>query len=80
MQRKEIEKKYIEKINQLRKYNKAYFSKDNPIVSDAEYDDLKKQILSFEKKYVYLKNKDSPSKKIGYEPLNKFKKIKSLFE
>ena len=44
MKREKIEKAYVKKINQLRKYNKAYFSKDNPIVSDSDYDNLKKEI------------------------------------
>ena len=30
------------------------------------------------KKYNYLKNKDSPTLKVGYEPSNKFKKIRHL--
>ena len=78
MQKKEIEKAYIEKVNQLRKYNKAYFEYDKPIVSDEVYDNLKNKILNFEKKYTFLKNKNSPSKKVGFEPSNKFKKIKHL--
>jgi len=78
MQRREIEKIYIEKINQLKKYNKEYFKQDNPTVSDVDYDKIKIKILDLEKKYTYLKNKNSPSQKIGYEPSNKFKKIKHL--
>jgi NAD-dependent DNA ligase len=46
MIRKEIEKKYIQKTIELKKYNKAYFENDNPIVSDEYYDNLKKNILS----------------------------------
>ena len=49
MQKKEIEKVYIEKINQLKKYGEAYFKYDNPIISDANYDNIKKQILNLEK-------------------------------
>ena len=45
MIKKEIEKNYNEKINQLKKYNKAYFENDNPIVSDLDYDNLKKKVL-----------------------------------
>ena len=60
MEKKEIEKLYKEKINQLKKYDQAYFENDNPIVSDADYDKLKKKILDFENEYVYLTNKDSP--------------------
>ena len=36
--------------------------KINPIVSDQEYDNLKKEILKLEKKYNFLKSKKSPSK------------------
>ena len=75
MQKKEIEKVYIEKINQLKKHDEAYFKNDNPIISDADYDNIKKQILNLEKKYKYLKNKNSPSKRVGYEPSSKFTKV-----
>jgi len=76
MSRKEIEKIYLNKINELKKYDKAYFEQDNPIISDKKYDDIKGTILNLEKKYKYLKNKNSPSKKVGFAPSNKFKKIK----
>ena len=41
MQKKEIEKNYIDKIKKLKKYDKAYFQEDKPIVSDKTYDDIK---------------------------------------
>ncbi len=75
MQRKEIEKRYIKKIYELKKHDKAYFKHDNPIISDKDYDDIKAEILNLEKEYKYLKNKNSPSQKVGYEPSSKFKKI-----
>ena len=66
MQRKEIEKKYIKKIKELKKHNKAYFDKDKPVITDSAYDKIKLDILNLEKKYKFLNNKDSPSKTIGY--------------
>ena len=75
MQRKDIEKAYFEKINSLKKHDEAYFKYDKPIISDADYDKIKEQILSLEKKYNYLKSKDSPSRKVGYKPSEKFKKV-----
>ena len=75
MERKEIEKVYFKKINELKKFDKAYFDDDSPIISDRDYDNIKQEILNLEKKYSYLKNKNSPSQKIGYEPSNKFNKI-----
>ena len=74
MQRKEIEKKYIRKINELKKHDKAYFINDKPIISDKDYDYIKHEVLNLEKKYNFLKNKDSPSRKVGHKPSNKFKK------
>ena len=41
MNKKEVHKLYIEKKNQLKKYNEAYFKNDKPIISDSEYDHLK---------------------------------------
>ena len=75
MKKKEIEKIYTEKINQLKKHDEAYFKHDNPIISDVDYDNIKKQILNFEKKHKYLKNENSPSKRVGYEPSSKFTKV-----
>ena len=75
MQKKEIEKTYIKKINELKKHNKAYFDDDNPIISDKKYDDIKEEILNLEKKYIYLRNENSPNKKIGYKPSDKFRKV-----
>jgi len=75
MQRKKIEAVYIKKINELKKHDKAYFDQDFPIISDKDYDTIKYEILNLEKKYSFLKNKNSPSQKVGYEPSGKFKKI-----
>ncbi len=74
MKKKEIYKKYIEKINLIAKFNESYFEKSAPIVSDQEYDELKKEITNLEKKYKFLKSKKSPSELVGYKPSKNFKK------
>jgi len=58
MQKKEIEKIYIKKIKELKKYDAAYFKDDSPIISDKDYDYIKQEILNLEKKYNYLRNKN----------------------
>ena len=63
MKKKEIEKNYNKKINQLKKYNKAYFKNDNPIVSDKDYDNLKKKVLELEKKYSFFNKQKFPKSK-----------------
>ena len=71
-----IKKDYFNKIKLLNKYNKFYYDKSNPIVSDNDYDILKKNIIEIEKKYPKLINKESPSLKVGFKPSKNFKKIK----
>ena len=41
---------YKKKINLLKKHNKLYFNDDSPIISDSEYDSLKKEIINLEEK------------------------------
>ena len=75
MQKKEIEKIYIKKINKLKKYDKAYFEHDSPLISDKDYDGIKQVVLDLERKYKYLKDQNSPSQKVGYKPSARFKKV-----
>jgi len=74
MHKKEIEKIYIKKINKLKKYDKAYFEHDSPLISDKDYDGIKQVVLDLERKYKYLKDQNSPSQKVGYKPTARFKK------
>ena len=78
MKRKEIKKNYNNKINEIKKYNQAYFDYDKPLISDKDYDSIKQEIFEFEKKYTYLRNKNSPSNILGYAASNKFRKAKHL--
>lgn len=78
MKKKEIEKFYVNKIHELKKHDKAYHLNDNPIVSDSKYDKIKNEITNLEKKYKFLKNRNSSDDRVGYKSSNKFKKIKHL--
>ena len=66
-------KKYKEKLKQYKKYSKKYFENSAPIVSDHDFDLLKKEILDLEKKFDF-KDKDSPSKILGFTPSKNFEK------
>jgi len=71
-------KEYKEKITLIQKLNKAYYHNDKPLVSDAEYDKIKKDILDFEKKNPKIVDINSPSEKVGFAPSEKFSKVKHL--
>ncbi len=75
MSNKKIIKDYEEKIKLLNKLNKFYYDKNNPKISDKDYDGLKKEILNLEENYKFLKSQFSPSVSIGYRPSKNFKKF-----
>ena len=74
MNDEKIERDYLEKIKLLKRYNKKYFDENKSIISDADYDNLKKEIFFLEKKYS-LKHEESPSNKVGYKPQKILKKL-----
>ena len=76
MNGKEVKIEYLKKIDLIQKYNKHYYDKDKPIVSDQIFDLLKKDIIDLEKEYKFLKSKHSPSKIVGFKPSKNFIKVK----
>ena len=67
---------YNKKIKLLDTYNKFYYEKSSPKVTDEIFDKLKEEIHLLEKKHDFLKSKNSPSKIIGYKPSKNFEKKK----
>ena len=65
---------YNKKIKLLDTYNKFYYEKSSPKVTDEIFDKLKEEIQLLEKKHDFLKSKNSPSKIVGYKPSKNFKK------
>ena len=70
-----IKKKYKEKIRSFNYFNKKYYDENDPKISDAEFDILKKEVLDLESEHSFLKDKDSPSSRVGFKPSKNFKKI-----
>ena len=75
MKKEKIKDLYKKKIKEFKHHNLLYYNKNNPKISDADFDQLKIEILDLEKKYKYLKSKDSPSKILGSKPSKNFKKV-----
>jgi DNA ligase (NAD+) len=62
--------------HQLREYNHHYYVLDNPIVPDAEYDRLFRQLLALEKEYPEYLSIDSPTQRVGGKPLSHFESVR----
>lgn len=75
-EKESIKKLYLKKVNKFIKFNSAYFEKDNPIATDQEFDELKKEIIDIVNKNPFLKKIKNISNIIGSKPSDKFKKVK----
>lgn len=68
-----------EKINALRerlnKYGHAYYVLDAPSVPDVEYDRSLRELEEWEAAFPELITNDSPTQRIGGEPLDAFQKV-----
>lgn len=65
--------KELREIINTANYN--YYVLDNPTISDAEYDRLLRELQRLEKEYPQYKTSDSPTRRIGAPPLDKFTTI-----
>lgn len=66
---------YEELVEKINLWNHAYYVLDNPLVSDAEYDQAFRDLLSLEAAHPELVTPQSPSQRIGAAPISEFKKV-----
>lgn len=59
----------------IKQYDHAYYVLKHPLISDAEYDRLLKEYENLEKLCPELKTPDSPTQRVGAEPLSKLEKF-----
>jgi DNA ligase (NAD+) len=63
---------------QLEYHNHRYYVLDDPEVSDADYDALLNQLRDIEAEHPELLTPDSPTQRVGAEPLDKFPEVRHL--
>ena len=59
----------------LEYHNYLYYVKDSPEISDAEYDRMFRELLELETAHPELASPDSPTQRVGGEPLERFNKV-----
>ena len=67
---------YLKKL--LNKNNYLYYIKQNPELTDSEYDTYFRELLKLENLYPQYKDIDSPTHRIGAKPSTEFKITKHL--
>ena len=71
----EVRKRAEQLGQQIRQANYAYYAKDSPEISDAEYDRLFRELQQLEADYPDLASDDSPTQRIGTAPLPEFNTV-----
>lgn len=68
--------KRIEELRELiKKYDYHYYILDEPLISDREYDSLFQELIDLEKAYPEFVTDDSPTQRVGGEPIKEFKTV-----
>jgi len=60
----------------LRRHNHRYYVLDDPAVPDAEYDRLLRRLRELEADHPELASPDSPTRRVGAEPLDEFVQVR----
>ena len=60
---------------EIARHDELYHANDDPEISDAEYDALRRRNLGIEQRFPDLIRDDSPSHKVGFVALDKFEKV-----
>lgn len=61
---------------EIARHDRAYYQQDAPLVTDAEYDALRRRYGELEAEFPALVTKESLSQKVGAAPLEKFAKVR----
>jgi DNA ligase (NAD+) len=75
--------RHAELADQITEHNYRYHVLDAPLVSDAEYDTLMRELRALEERYPDLRTPDSPSQKVGgistdFTPVTHLERLLSL--
>ncbi|MFV1981130.1 MAG: NAD-dependent DNA ligase LigA, partial [Rhodothermia bacterium] len=58
----------------LNEHSHRYYVLDDPVITDAEYDDLFRALQAIEQRFPSLVSPDSPTHRVGGQPLDRFER------
>jgi DNA ligase (NAD+) len=73
---REAKKRHAQLVEEIRRHDRAYYVLAQPKISDRDYDRLYHELLELEKDFPNLATPDSPSRRVGGEPLKEFKPVR----
>ena len=75
MNKKEAKKEIKRLRKEINYYNYKYYVENNSIISDYEFDQLLKKLEQLESEFPELITPDSPTQRVGEEPLEGFETV-----
>ncbi|UJL47255.1 NAD-dependent DNA ligase LigA [Virgibacillus sp. NKC19-16] len=76
MDKQQAQEKIAHLSELLTRYNHEYHVLDKPSVPDSEYDQKLQELLKLEEEFPELVTPDSPTQRVGGEPLEGFQKVR----
>lgn len=73
---KDVKERYEKLSKTVDHYRYLYHVLDKPNITDESYDSLMQELVRIEEKYPALRTPQSPTQRVGGEPLSEFKKVK----
>jgi len=70
-----MHKHYNDLVTRINRWDHEYYVLDNPTVSDAQYDQVFRELLALEAEHPELITPQSPSQRVGAKPIDEFRKI-----
>ncbi len=74
----EARTRHSQLADEIRQHDHAYYVLAQPTISDQDYDRLYHELLDLETKFQELITPDSPSQRVGGQPLKAFKPVKHI--
>src|SRR5947207_15521144 len=70
--------RHAQLVEEIRQHDHAYYVLAQPAISDQQYDRLYHEVIELEAKFPELITPDSPTQRVGGEPLKAFKPVEHL--
>src|SRR5512139_231735 len=76
MNEAQAQKKIEKRREEVNFHNYRYYVLDDPVITDAGYDGLMRELEALEKDYPHLITPNSPTQRVGAPPLDKFEEVR----
>src|SRR4051794_17735682 len=74
----EAKVRHAQLVEEIRKHDYLYYVEAAPVINDRDYDALYHELLDLEKQFPDLVTSDSPTQRVGGQPIKAFKPVQHL--